>query len=312
MTGDLGPSGLDGTWVATLTAYAPSGRVDTGASAAHAEWVVAAGVEGVLVGGTNGEGPLLSTAEHLALLDAVLATGARTMATCTAGNLPDAQRFLAECADRPLAGVVVLPPHYYQPLEPADLERWFEELVPTAGHRVVAYHVPKYAVAVPASVVAALPVWGAKDSGSDLAYTREVLAAGKGSLIGTEQDLLAALETRADGLVSALANIAPELVCRAWVDHPAADASAGRDAACHALGQLRTDIKRHPSISTLKALATARHGIDLGPVRAPLARMVGPVDELSTGLERALMSARDDPASAVPAGAGTPTTGGER
>ena len=56
-----------------------------------------------------------------------------------------------------------------------------------------------------------LPVWGVKDSGGETGYAEEVHAAGKGVLVGTEDDLPGRLRT-AHGSISALADIVPEQV----------------------------------------------------------------------------------------------------
>jgi dihydrodipicolinate synthase/N-acetylneuraminate lyase len=270
-----------GTWVALSTGFDGSGELDAAATVTHARWLAGHGVAGLLVGGTAGEGPSLATDEQLALVAAVAATGVPVLATCTTGARPDAVRFVRESAARGAAGVVVLPPHYYRPVPDEALVRWFAPVVAAAGIPVIAYHVPRLAVPVPPAVVAALPLWGVKDSGGDLAVTGQVLRAGRGVLLGTEQDLAAGLATGAHGLVSALANVVPELL----VALVAAPPDRRAELAGHARA-LRTASKLHPSVALLKVLARDRHGIALGSTRPPLAELgdvdLGPVRELVT------------------------------
>lgn len=279
---------LKGVWPAALSAYDRRGEVDPHATAAHATWLRERGVDGVLVGGTNGEGQLLSAAEHLRLLAAVTDAGVPAMATCTAGNAPEARDFLLAVGDVPVAAVLVLPPHYFHPIEALDLQRWFDSVLTATKHPVILYNIPKYAVPVPVEVVAALPVWGAKDSGGDLGYTREVLAAGRGCFVGTEQDLTEALALGPDGLISALANVAPELLVALWRAHAAAEDEAELERLSAATGRLRGHVKQYASIAALKALAERRHGVGLGRVRAPLSEVDWSTGKALDGLARAL------------------------
>jgi len=105
----------------------------------------------------------------------------------------------------------VLPPYYFRPVPAHGLRVFYERVLAATRHPVVVYHIPKYAVPVPAELVTSLPVWGVKDSGGEAGYAEAVHAAGKGVLVGTEDDLPARLLT-AHGSISALANIVPEQV----------------------------------------------------------------------------------------------------
>ena len=50
------------------TPYTPSGKIDIGAYDAHVERQIAGGVQGLVVGGTTGEGQLMSWDEHIMLI----------------------------------------------------------------------------------------------------------------------------------------------------------------------------------------------------------------------------------------------------
>ena len=50
------------------TPYTPSGKIDIGACDAHVERQIAGGVQGLVVGGTTGEGQLMSWDEHIMLI----------------------------------------------------------------------------------------------------------------------------------------------------------------------------------------------------------------------------------------------------
>ena len=53
---------------AIKTPYLPSGKIDIAAYDAHVERQIAGGVQGLVVGGTTGEGQLMSWDEHIMLI----------------------------------------------------------------------------------------------------------------------------------------------------------------------------------------------------------------------------------------------------
>jgi 4-hydroxy-tetrahydrodipicolinate synthase len=130
----------------------------------------------------------------------------------------------------------------------------------------VLYHIPRFAIPVPAEVVAGLPVWGVKDSGEDIAYARAVLDAGRGVLIGTEDDLYGRLQSGAQGAVSGLANAVPEDVVGIYEAVRSGDAERGRELSA----RLRRVRDACMSPAARKQLASLRSGTDLGTVRPPL------------------------------------------
>lgn len=77
-------------------------------------------------------------------------------------------------------------------------------------HPVLLYHIPEFGPPVPVETVARLPVWGVKDSGGDIRYTRSVREAGRDVLVGAEPTLIEAIGLGAAGAISGLANLLPE------------------------------------------------------------------------------------------------------
>lgn len=67
---------LEGTITALVTPFCKDGSVDRGALKALVEWQVASGVEGIVPVGTSGESPTLSHAEHLKVIEDVIAAAA--------------------------------------------------------------------------------------------------------------------------------------------------------------------------------------------------------------------------------------------
>ncbi len=280
---------LEGVYVANVTPFRDDGRygVDVGAYLAHVRWLAEKGVTGVIPFGTNGEGPSVTVAEKRAVLDALLPAegGLHVVPTVAEGNLPDTLDLLSYLEDLPVRAVMVLPPYFFKPVETDGLRRFYDCVLAATRHPVVVYHIPKYAVPVPADLVTGLPVWGVKDSGGEPGYAEAVHGAGKGVLLGTEDDLPARLRT-AHGSISALANIVPEQVVALYAHVLAGRTDEAARLSAH-LQQVRAMTKEYVSAGVLKRVAEARHGHPMGTVRPPL-EPVPPSFDAVAAAERAV------------------------
>jgi 4-hydroxy-tetrahydrodipicolinate synthase len=201
-------------FAALLTPLAEDGGVEVGALRAHCRWLVAGGVDGVLVAGTTGEGPLLGDDDVVAAVSAV-AGETRVIAhvgrPSTAATVALAERALEAGADE----ISVVVPYYYE-LGDEQLLAHFAAVAP-----VLAYVIPARTVNdVSASLLdrlADVGVVGVKDSTKSLerhdAYL-DVARGHQGFRVYMGSDGLAgdALERGATGLISAVANVRPDLV----------------------------------------------------------------------------------------------------
>ena len=279
---------LEGVYVANVTPFRDDERlsIDVDAYLGHVRWLADLGVTGVIPFGTNGEGPSVATREKQAVLEALVpASGPlQVVPTVAEGNLPDTLDLLAALEDLPVAAVMVLPPYFLKPVAPEGLRLFYDRVLAATRHPVVLYHIPKYAVPLPAELVTSLPVWGVKDSGGEAGYAAEVHAAGKGVLVGTEDDLPGRLMT-AHGSISALANIVPEQVV-ALHGHVREGRSAEAAALSAHLQEVRAMTKQYAAPGVLKKVAEQRHGHPMGTVRPPLSP-VPPTFAAAAAAERA-------------------------
>jgi dihydrodipicolinate synthase/N-acetylneuraminate lyase len=111
-----------------------------------------------------------------------------------------------------------------------------------------------------------------------------VRGAGKGVLVGTEDDLPARLLT-AHGSISALATIVPEQVV-ALYGHVREGRSAEAASLSAHLQQVRAMTEEYVSAGVLKRVAEVRHGHAMGTVRPPL-EPVPPSSDAAAAAERA-------------------------
>jgi 4-hydroxy-tetrahydrodipicolinate synthase len=263
---------LEGVYVANVTPFRDDDRysIDLDAYLAHVRWLADNGVTGVVAFGTNGEGPSIAAHEKRMVFDALVndVGDLQVVATVAEANLPDTLDQLAHLEDLPVRAVMVLPPYYFKPVEFDGLRVFYERVLASTGHPVVVYHIPQYAVPVPPELVTSLPVWGVKDSGGEAGYAETVHAAGKGVLVGTENDLPARLLT-AHGSISALANIVPDQVVALYSHVRAGHAEQAATLSAH-LQRIRAMTKEYTSPGVLKRVAQERHGHPMGTVRPPL------------------------------------------
>jgi dihydrodipicolinate synthase/N-acetylneuraminate lyase len=264
---------IEGVYVANVTPFkqGPSYALDVNAYLEHVSWLAESGVTGIVPFGTNGEGSSVTMDEKLKVLEALYARefSIEILPTVMEGNLPDTLKMLSFLEQYPATAVLILPPYYTKPVSDEGLKLFYEPAVAATRHPVIVYHIPKYAVPVPAEVVTDLPVWGAKDSGGEPGYAETVLSAGRGVLLGTEDDLWERLNLGAQGPISALANFIPEQIVDMYNKVKAGDEQEGR-ALSERLKRVRSGTKEYTSAAVLKKLAQARHGVSMGTVRPPL------------------------------------------
>ena len=209
--------------VAVLTPFGGDGHIDTGAVDAHLDFLLQAGVDAIMPAGTTGEGPLLDDVELLELVAHVVAKvhgRARVLAhvgrpaTATTARL--VRRTLHELGADAASAVV---PYYYA-VGDDQIRRHFEALLAAAeGGDLYAYTIPaRTGNELGADTVRRLGaegLAGVKDSTKSWERHREYLDCGVDVLIGTDSLVVQSLRAGSAGCVSALANVRPDLLCRA-------------------------------------------------------------------------------------------------
>lgn len=209
--------------VALLTPFASRGDVDQGALDAHLEFLLQSGVDAVMPAGTTGEGPLLDDAELIALVSRIVAkTEGRLRVVAHIGR--PATAATAELVRQALhelhadAASAVVP--YYYALSDDEVLRHFQALLAAAdGGDLYAYTIPaRTGNELSADVVRRLGadgLKGVKDSTKSWQRHLDYLECGVDVLIGTDSLAVDSIRAGSAGCVSALANVRPDLLCRA-------------------------------------------------------------------------------------------------
>jgi 4-hydroxy-tetrahydrodipicolinate synthase len=268
---------IEDLFVPVITPFDTSGNVDRDALAAHCAWTVTQGARGVMLFGTTGEGPSMSVDEKIAAARALtldLPT-VEVIGSITENSTTDAVRCARAYDDLGLAAVLVLPPFYFRESngDGDGLVRFFEVMAQAVRIPLLAYHIPGLAPAVPMRVIADLDLWGAKDSGGDLAYTRAVLEAGKSVMVGAESTIIDAVRGGASGTIAGMGNLLPGELARICVAARAGDYSEANRLLAIVLSVQAAVLGCAPGmewIAAFKQIATHLHRVELGGVREPL------------------------------------------
>ena len=179
-------------------------------------------VGGLFVGGTTGEGVLLSLAERKRLHELTMtATAGRVPVLLHVGTNTTRESFeLAMHAESLGADAIVVVTPYFYPLRDEDLFNYFKTVAEAAPKTpFLAYDIPHFAnngitAALVGRLSAEIPTFaGLKCSRPDLQIIRQLRAAipdGKLFLAGNERILIGSLAIGAHGAISGLATAVPE------------------------------------------------------------------------------------------------------
>ncbi len=272
---------LTGALAAAVTPLREEGSaLDEDAFGPLLDFYAAAGLDGVLAFGTNGEGVLFSVEERrhgLRLFVEAAAGRLRVAAHCGAQTTADTVALAADAAEAGADAVAVIGPPYFVLDEPAQLAHFAAAASACSPLPFYVYEFARtsgYPVAL--DVLARLREQAPNFAGMKVSDTpweafEPYTTVGVDVFVGPEALIHRGMEAGAVGAVSALASVFPEEVA-AVVREPTA-AGAAR------LGELRAAVERFPRQAAMKRIAAFR-GIPVrSDVRAPL-RDLAPEESL--------------------------------
>lgn len=285
---------LGGVVVPLTTPFDDAGEIDTAAFAAQIEWMLAEGVDGLVVGGSTGEGFALDEAEVLELsrLALVVARGrVPVLTSIMADSTRAAVKRARLLAELPLAGLQIAPPHYI--FAPGDdgLVAFYAEVGAATPLPIVIYNVISWTDVRPATAARIIEtvatVKAVKQSDKDLGtFADLVRAIGPDRVFGAiDGSLMSCYDLRTAGSIAAIASAAPGANVALW----RAVQEGDRDRAL-ALNAALGDLWQHLAANNLPArvkVAQAAQGLPSGKPRAPMAFVNGKDTSLiAAALER--------------------------
>ncbi len=286
---------LAGVYTAAVTPLKPDSTLELEAVPVLLHFLASRGSHGALLLGTTGEGPSFSPAERETLLRSARAfrqevPGFRLLAGTGTPSLGETIDLTKLAFSLGFNGVVVLPPYYFRKVSDDGLFEWFSQVirkaVPAEGY-LLGYHIPSVAgVGFSLDLIQRLKdafpnqFAGLKDSSHDADFARSLggrFGADLLVLTGTDSYLQLAMENKAQGCITAAANlISPDL--RAVWDAIQAGADPTEI-------QMRVTSQRHvlekypPFAPILKALMHRLHNLPRWSVRPPLEMLSSEMEE---------------------------------
>jgi len=207
---------------AISTPYADDGSVALDAFSEHVAWLAGAGLDGVFVAGTTGEGVLLEDDEIAALTERAAGHDVHVITQVGRPSTRATARLARRAIELGADAVAAYVPWFY-PATDADARTHFEGLLEAAGDTpAFLYNIPRRTVndlsAELAGELAAAGLEGMKDSTGDFARHEGYLDATRNQdfelYIGSEPLVLRAYREGAAGAITGLAGARPDLFAR--------------------------------------------------------------------------------------------------
>jgi dihydrodipicolinate synthase/N-acetylneuraminate lyase len=267
---------LRGALAAAVTPLAGD-QLDEDAFGPYTDFLVAAGLDGLLALGTTGEGLLFRVEERRRAVELFVEAAAgrlQVAAHCGAQTTADTVSLAAHAAGAGVAAVAVIGPPYFQLDERALLDHFAAAAAACSPTPFYVYEFERASgYAVPLEVLHELRQQAPNLAGlkvSDAPFERfaPYLIEGLDVFVGPEALIFDGIQAGAAGVVSGLAATFPDRVA-AVVREPS-------EAGAIALGELRAAVERFPRHAALKFLLGLR-GV---PVREDVRR---PLRQLSDG-----------------------------
>ena len=276
------PLDLHGVVPPTITAFDEDESVDYETTAAHARFVADRGAHGVFPLGTNGEFPLLTPDERDDVVEAVVETIGGDVPVIAGVGAPSTRRTVAHAERAEMAGadgVVVVTPYYY-PIDHDAAVSHYRRVAEAVDCPVYVYHIPsKTGNSLSLETLDALAdidnLAGLKDSSKDVPWLGQAIDAHPdlSFLAGSDSLLFAGLEIGCSGLVSAVANVFPELVVDLYEAYDEGEEDRARELQSRVY-DVRSALKRGPYMAGVKTALSLRDvDFDPGPLRSPLRTM---------------------------------------
>lgn len=268
---------FSGVLPACVTPFDENGQIDGVSLARLITYFKACGCSGVVVAGTNGEGPSLSAVEKrdLVRLAVSLSDGLPVILGIATPSLPEATWLSEQAGKSGAAGILVMAPGYFRNATERGVVSWMLELASASPVPMIAYNYPKFTgFTFTDSVVAELArhsnIVGFKDSSGDrdnLKMFRQA-APEVDLLVGDETILVDALQAGWQGSISGAANLIPHWLVKI-VDAFKIDVNKG-EIAFEVIKPVINEIRQGSQPAANKAVLAQWGLISLPDVRLPL------------------------------------------
>ena len=269
---------VQGVVVPLVTPWGKHG-IDKAACEALVKFLAGAGVKGLFVAGTTGEGPLLSNRERKDVLDAVRSASGTDITVLFGVGAPSTAESLELCdmaAEGGADGVVAMPPYFYG-VSQEEIVGHLEAIAAHSKVPVVLYDIPqrtgnRMSLDTIGQLMKHESIVCIKDSSGDMVHFQRMLAVVRPDvtvLMGDDALIFPAVAAGGHGAVSGLANVIPEAIVSLYDRSSRGDLVGARLLQQRIIKAQRAILSEISIIASLKALLRAR-GIDVGVPKPPL------------------------------------------
>lgn len=220
---------IKGLWTALWTPTDQNGKLLKEPLKHHIDFLFNKGIDGIVLGGSTGQFPLLELATRKELISFVVKhVGPERVIVNISDIRPATVEELALDSDqKKVRAVMLLPPLYYQYAQ-NDIAHFFVHMAKIAKRPLILYNFPECArnvieIDTLEAVFKAVPMAGIKHSGSDFDFNKQLVASGKKNgftvFTGTETRFSEALALGVEGYIGGLSNAVPELILEIYNTH---------------------------------------------------------------------------------------------
>lgn len=283
---------LKGIYNIVVTPFHKDGAFDFAALAENIERTISLGYDGLLIGGTYGEFPVMTTDERAELFRRSMAAANKRVSVllCSASSDVRIVRDLTTLASD-LGGIPMITPPFVSEITDGQIYEFFADIAKVSKTGTVIYNAPGIGITLSPSLIekiAGVPgVIGMKQGDLTPAVIDTLVGRLRGRiklLCASDLGFLGPMAAGFDGISSTNSCALPELILKSFRAIARGDTAAAGEAH-RAWYPLREVIRRHGQPQTTKAVMNAR-GFKGGSVRKPLLDLQGAaLDEVAQALK---------------------------
>ena len=272
------PAAPRGVHIPLTTPFLPDGEIDVSAFRDQIEFMIASGVDGVVVGGSTGEGYALAGEELIGLVAAALDTASGRIPVI-ASIITDSTRAAVDralaLAELSIAALQVAPPHYIFSPDAAGQTAFYGAIGAAVDLPIIIYNVIPWDYVTPATAAEIMrrtpTVVAMKQSDTDLgAYATLVETIGADRVFAAiDAGLMSCYELGAAGSIAAICTAAPRASAALW--HAVEDGDRARGAALHKRLVALWATLSAPNLPARVKAALSLQGVAAGLPRSPMA-----------------------------------------
>jgi 4-hydroxy-2-oxoglutarate aldolase len=262
---------------ALITPFTRGGEIDTRAHTTNLRLLVDAGIDGFVIGGSNGEGPYLEPGERFRLVKAGRRRKSHFMVGIAAESTRIALNQLEEAIEAGADSILVMTPTTLTRGRDEAVLRFYKTIADTSTAPVFLYSVPSVTgYSLPIELVWRLSrhdnIVGMKDSSGDVVRLQSIIDASPSDFLlysGSSRALTAAMAVGCHGAITGSGNYVPALVLQTLAAAKTDTLKARK--LQKRLSAITADVEAH-GVPGVKAAAKAA-GLDPGHPREPLTRL---------------------------------------